>query len=238
MTLSTALRAGPAAALLLTCVAALAQTPPPSGTSVAALSAVPNVAATIGTQAALKEGLRFCTLDEPATLAQAARDLAASGRKPVLIGWRIAETPGHIGKVVAVSNASHPACQPVQTLPAGGVQSMQLEVPYAVIDKAPDWSAGFTALVMAVRDEAMPAADYVPRLKRHVNLVASLFESKGLDGYLVYAGADHEWAYLHWPDEDTAKRAFATPDGATGPKDSRSIQRPVGTQPVFAAALK
>ncbi|MES2189838.1 MAG: hypothetical protein V4454_06930 [Pseudomonadota bacterium] len=208
--------------------AASAQSPLPS---------VPNVDKTIGTQTtgSSTTALSFCTSDNAASLAQAAASAGNTGKKTVLTGWTIAETPGRISKVVAISSLQHPSCKPVQPLPAGGVAQMQLHVPYAVIDKASDWSTGFTALVMAIRDDALPAANYVPRLKRHVNLVTQLFETKGLDGYMVYAGEDHEWAYLHWPDEDTAKRAFATPDGATGPKDSRSIQRPVDRTQLFPA---
>jgi hypothetical protein len=88
---------------------------------------------------------------------------------------------------------------------------------------------------MALKNDDMPAADYIPRLRRHVKLVTQLFESKGMDGYMVYAGDNFEWAYLHWTDEDTAKRAFATEDGATGPKDSRSIQRPLPRTQLFPA---
>ena len=68
----------------------------------------------------------------------------------------------------------------------------------------------------------------MPRLKRHIRLVTQLFEPNGLDGYMVYAGEDFEWAYLHWVDKETSVRAFATPAGKTGPADSVSIQHPRG----------
>lgn len=105
---------------------------------------------------------------------------------------------------------------------------MQLHTPYALVDKAMDWTAGYTSLVMTAKNDALPAKDYVPRLKRHVRLVTQLFEPHGLDGYMVYAGEDFEWAYLHWVDKETSVRAFATPEGKTGPADSASFQHPRG----------
>jgi hypothetical protein len=166
---------------------------------------------------------------------------SAAGKKPFLIGWTVEEAPAAMAKVVAITSLAKSAlpaagCMPVRPLPAGGVDKMQLRLPYAIVDRAPDWSAGFTALVMALKNDDMPAGDYIPRLRRHVKLVTQLFESKGMDGYMVYAGDNFEWAYLHWTDEETAKRAFATPDGATGPKDSRSIQRPLPRAQIFPAA--
>lgn len=202
------------------------------------LPPVKDVPATIGAATKAK-ALSFCTLADPAPLAS----VKAGGRKePFLIGWTIEQMPATMSKVVAITNlkkAALPAdgCKAVARLPKGGVSNMELGVPYAIVDKVPDWSKGFTALVMAQRNDDMPASDYIPRLKRHVKLVTQLFESKGMDGYMVYAGENFEWAYLHWKDEDTAKRAFATPDGATGPKDSRSIQRPLPRTQIFPAVV-
>lgn len=203
-----------------------------------ALPPVKDVPATIGSASKAGGPFFFCTLADGAALAAAQ---TRAGGKPFLLGWSIEEAPATMSKVVAITNlakASLPAggCQQVQALGAGGVDKMPLHAPYAIVDKAPDWSVGFTALVMALKNDDMPAADYIPRLRRHVKLVTQLFESKGMDGYMVYAGDNFEWAYLHWKDEDTAKRAFATPDGATGPRDSRSIQRPLPRVQIFPAA--
>jgi hypothetical protein len=217
-------------ALAAICMAgAYAQTPLPP---------VKDVPATIGNASRATGPFSFCTLPDPAPLAAAQ---AAAGSKPFLIGWTIEEAPAPMAKVVAITNLptarlSGAGCKQVQALTAGGVDQIKLHVPYAIVDKVPDWSVGFTALVMAQKNDDMPAADYIPRLKRHVKLVTQLFESKGMDGYIVYAGENFEWAYLHWTDEDTAKRAFATPDGATGPQDSRSIQRPLSRKQIFPAA--
>jgi len=101
---------------------------------------------------------------------------------------------------------------------------MQLHTPYAAVDKATDWTTGYTSLVMTAKNDALPAKDYVPRLKRHIRLVTQLFEPNGLDGYIAYAGEDFEWAYLHWLDKETSVKAFATPEGKTGPADSASFQ--------------
>jgi hypothetical protein len=208
----------------ITAVAAVAALCSHASFAQAALPPVPDVPSTIGKASAVATPLHFCTMADPAPL-KAAR--TAAGKHPVLIAWNIAETPPHIEQTVAIASADAKGCLPVKALPAGGVDAMKLQVPYAVVDKAADWSAGYTALVMNIRNDDLPAGDYLPRLKRHVKLVTSLFESKGMDGYIVLAGEAHEWAYLHWTDEDTAKRAFATPEGATGPRDSRSIQRAV-----------
>lgn len=207
-----------------------------------ALPPVKDVPATIGNASKAGGPFFFCTLTDGAALA-AAHDAAKprANSKSFLIGWNIEEAPTTMSKVVAItslSKASLPAkgCQQVRALGAGGVDKMQLHAPYAIVDHVPDWSVGFTALVMASKNDDMPAGDYIPRLRRHVKLVTQLFESKGMDGYMVYAGDNFEWAYLHWKDEDTAKRAFATEDGATGPKDSRSIQRPLPRTQLFPAA--
>jgi hypothetical protein len=112
----------------------------------------------------------------------------------------------------------------VQPLPSGGVDAMQLGVPYAAVDKAIDWSTGYTALVWTTKNESLPAEDYVPRLKRHIKLVVQLFEPRGMDGYLILAGKDFEWAYLHWVSEEASVHAFASPEGKTGPADSASFQ--------------
>jgi hypothetical protein len=219
---------GLAAMLAFNCGWACAQTELPP---------VKDVPATIGKASRTAGPFFFCTLPDAAPLANA----QAGAKKPFLIGWTIEEAPPTMAKVVAITSLSKArlpdtGCMQVQALGAGGVGKMKLHVPYAIVDKVPDWSVGFTALVMALKNDDMPAGDYIPRLRRHVKLVTQLFESKGMDGYMVYAGDNFEWAYLHWTDEDTAKRAFATPDGATGPKDSRSIQRPLPRTQIFTAA--
>ncbi len=191
-----------------------------------ALPDVPNTLATIGLGHALRAGLRFATVADTAALPEAT----------ITRAWTIAETPTGLSTVVALTDG--PIGQPVQPLPQGGVDAMQLRTPYAVIDDAVDWSTGHVALVMAVKNQGLSNSAYVERLKRHVNLVVGLFESKGLDGYLVYAGEDHEWAYLHWPDEATAQRAFSTTEGATGPQDAKSIQRAIDRSPLDQDGLR
>jgi hypothetical protein len=211
------------------------------GASICAQTALPpvkDVRATIGNSSRASGPFFFCTLPDAAPLAS----VPAVARKPAfLIGWTIEEAPATMARAVVITSLpkarlSAAGCLRVQRLPAGGVDKMRLHVPYAIVDQASDWSVGFTALVMALKNDDMPAGDYIPRLRRHVKLVTQLFASKGMDGYMVYAGDNFEWAYLHWKDEDTAKRAFATPHGATGPQDSRSIQRPLPRTQIFPAA--
>lgn len=185
------------------------------------LPAPPDVTATHGNASALATPLRFCTMDDAAPLQ------AAGGAKAVRLAWTIAEPPPGLARTVAIASIDAPGCVPVRALPAGGVDGMQRDTPYVIVDNAADWSAGYTALVMARKNDDLSNAAYAARLKRHVKLVTSLLESRGMDGYVVEAGETHEWAYLHWIDEDTARRAFATAEGASGLKDSRSIQRPL-----------
>jgi uncharacterized protein (TIGR02118 family) len=178
---------------------------------------IPNVEKTIG-NASSNKPLSFCTGNE---ISSFSNNLS---KDATFIAWEIEKSPSGIGNIVAISDLKHPGCSPVQPLPSGGVMQIKLRTPYAIVDNAPDWSKGFSALVMTKKNPAFTDDAYVARLKRHVNLVTKLFSTNGMDGYFVYAGEDHEWAYLHWKDEETAKRAFASPDGATGPQDSKSIQ--------------
>ncbi len=183
-----------------------------------ALPDVPNIEKTLGSATSGSKPLVFCTGNE---LSAFTNNLT---KNSVFIGWDIENSPSGIGHIVAISDLNQKNCLPVQTLPTGGVMQMKLRTPYAIVDNAPDWSKGFTALVMTRKNASFTDEAYVARLKRHVNLVTKLFSNNGMDGYFVYAGEDHEWAYLHWTDEDAAKKAFATPEGATGPQDSKSIQ--------------
>ena len=185
----------------------------------------PDVVATHGGASALATPLRLCTTDDPAALQATPME-----PKPVRLAWTIGEQPPGLSKVVAITSGDFAGCTAVRALPPGGVDAMKLDTPYAIVDKAPDWSKGYTALVMARKRDELTTSGYAQRLKRHVKLVTSLLESRGMDGYIVVAGETHEWAYLHWIDEDTAKRAFATPEGASGLRDSRSIQRPLPQQ--------
>lgn len=196
------------------------------------LPLVPMITESHGQAGLIAKKMSFCTFDDPVSFKSSVAQQAPHATGSTWLAWSLDEWPKSLKKHVALTDSpgATPAggCLQVEKLPPSGVDGIQLHVPYVLVDHAVDWSVGFTALVMAIKNDDMPSEHYMPRLKRHVNLVTQLFESKGMDGYVVYAGADFEWAYLHWKDEDTAKRAFATPDGATGPKDSRSIQRPLG----------
>ena len=152
-----------------------------------------------------------------------------------MVGWELqVEPPSRLAKNLLLTNLPQTGrlagstCTRVQRLGKGGVDTMQLHTPYALVDKATDWSTGYTQQVMTTKNDTLPASEYVPRLKRHVKLVTELFESQGLDGYIVYAGENFEWAYLHWTDRETSQKAFATPAGKTGQQDSQSFQHALG----------
>ena len=198
------------------------------------LAPVKDLPHTIGS-ASKTRPLMFCAVPD-ASIIPAAYDAAVkNGKRPFVIGWELkADPPKELARIVLITslpqtgNLAKANCKRVQPLPSGGADAMQLHTPYALVDKATDWNTGYTTLVMTARNDVLPANDYVPRLKRHVRLVTQLFEPNGLDGYIVYAGGDFEWGYLHWVDKETSVRAFATPEGKTGPADSASIQHSRG----------
>jgi hypothetical protein len=175
----------------------------------------------------------FCAVSNAGVM-RTAYDAAVRRRgRRFIIGWELkSDPPQELANIVVITSLPRTGslakanCKRVEPLPAGGVNAMQLHRPYALIDRALDWGIGFTSLVMTAKNDALPTIEYLARLKRHIRLVTQLFEPNGLDGYMVYAGEDFEWAYLHWVDKETSVRAFATPAGKTGPADSASIQRP------------
>jgi hypothetical protein len=208
-----------------------------SGASLLAqeLAPVKDLPHTIGSASKTRGSLMFCAISD-ASIIPAAYDAAAKGdKRPFVIGWELkADPPQELAKILLITSLSQAGnlakanCKRVQPLPSGGADAMQLHTPYAVVDKASDWRTGYTSLVMTAKNDTLTSKDYVPRLKRHVKLVTQLFEPHGLNGYIVYAGEDFEWAYLHWVDKEASAKAFATPEGKTGPADSASFQHARG----------
>lgn len=200
------------------------------------LAPVKDLPHTIGSASRTHGPLMFCALPDAGVIPPAYAAASKSGTRPFVVGWHLqVDPPRSLGKVLLITNLppigslTGANCKRVQPLPPGGVGAMQLYTPYAAVDKAGDWAQGYTSLVMTAKNDALPADDYVPRLKRHVKLVTQLFEPRGMDGYLVYAGDDFEWAYLHWVSQEASQKAFAAPEGRTGPQDSASFQHVRGT---------
>jgi hypothetical protein len=207
------------------------------GTSLLAqeLAPVKDLPHTIGSASKTRGPLMFCAIPDASIITAAYDATAKGGKRPFVIGWELkADPPQELARILLITslararNLAKANCKRVQPLPFGGVDAMQPHTPYAAIDKATDWRTGYTSLVMTTKNDTLPIKDYVPRLKRHVKLVTQLFEPNGLDGYIVYAGEDFEWAYLHWMDKETAVKAFASPEGKTGPADSASFQHSRG----------
>ena len=199
------------------------------------LAPVNDLPHTIGSASKTRGPLMFCTIPDASIIPAAYAAAAKGGKRPFVIGWELkADPPRELARIVLITslpqagNLAKANCKRVQPLPSGGADAMRLHTPYAAVDKATDWTTGYTTLVMTAKNDALPGKDYVPRLKRHIRLVTQLFEPNGLDGYMVYAGEDFEWAYLHWVDQETSVKAFATPEGKTGPADSASIQHARG----------
>jgi hypothetical protein len=199
------------------------------------LAPVKDLPHTIGSASKKRGPLMFCAISDASMIPAAYNAAAKRGKRPFVVGWELkADPPTELEKILLITSLSRAGnlakanCKNVRRLPSGGADAMRLHTPYAVVDKAADWTTGYTSLVLTAKNDTLPAKDYVPRLKRHVRLVTQLFEPNGLDGYMVYAGEDFEWAYLHWVDKETSVRAFATPEGKTGPADSASFQHPRG----------
>ncbi len=199
------------------------------------LPPVKDLPRTIGSASKTRGPLMFCALPDASAIRPGYDAARKTGKHPFVIGWELqAAPPRELAKIVLITSLprtgilTEPNCKRAQTLPSGGPDAMQLHTPYAAVDKAIDWNTGYTALVMTAKNDALPAVDYGPRLKRHVKLVTQLFESKGMDGYVIYAGEDFEWAYLHWIDKEASVKAFASPEGKTGPADSASFQHARG----------
>ena len=199
------------------------------------LAPVKDLPHTIGSASKTRGSLMFCAIPDASIIPPAHDATAKRGKRPFVIGWELkADPPQELAKILVITSLSQAGnlakanCKRVQPLPPGGADAMQLHTPYAAIDKATDWRTGYTSLVMTAKNDTLPPKDYVPRLKRHVRLVTELFERNGLDGYIVYAGEDFEWAYLHWVEKEASVKAFATPEGKTGPADSASFQHARG----------
>jgi hypothetical protein len=195
------------------------------------LALVKDLPHTIGSASKTRGPLMFCAIPDASIIPPTYDAAVKSGKRPFVIGWELkADPPKELAKIVLITSLPQTGdlakanCKRARPLPSGGADAMQLYTPYAAVDKATNWTSGYTSLVMTARNDALPAKDYVPRLKRHVRLVTQLFESNGLNGYIVYAGEDFEWAYLHWVDKETSIKAFATEEGKTGPADSASFQ--------------
>jgi hypothetical protein len=199
------------------------------------LAPVKDLPNTIGSASKTHGSLMFCAIPDGSIIPAAYDTAAKSGKRPFVIGWELkADPPQELATILLITSLSQAGnlakanCKRVQPLPSGGADAMQLHTPYAAVDKVTDWRTGYTSLVMTAKNDTLPYKDYVPRLKRHVRLVTQLFEPNGLDGYIVYVGEDFEWAYLHWMDKEASVKAFATPEGKTGPADSASFQHARG----------
>ena len=195
------------------------------------LAPVKDLPRTIGDASRTRGPLMFCALPDASAIPLAYAAAVKGGRRPFVVGWELqVDPPRELAKTLLITSLPQSGiladanCKRVQSLPVGGANAMQLHTPYAAVDEATDWAVGHTSLVMTAKNDALPASDYVPRLKRHIELVTQLFEPNGMDGYIVYLGEDFEWGYLHWVDRETSQKAFATPEGRTGPQDSASFQ--------------
>ncbi len=204
------------------------------------LAPVNDLPHTIGSASKTRGPLMFCSIPDAAIIRAAYDAARKGGKRPFVIAWELkADPPRELAKIVLITNLPQAGnlakenCRRVQPLPSGGADAMQLHTPYAAVDKAADWTTGYTSLVMTAKNDVLPAMDYVPRLKRHIRLVTQLFEPHGMDGYVVYAGQDFEWAYLHWVDKETSVKAFTTPEGKTRPADSASFQHGRGASVQF-----
>lgn len=88
-----------------------------------------------------------------------------------------------------------------------------------VMDKNPDWNAGYSTLYIGKRKAGLDDAAFISGMETHIRKAKAAFEPLGLKGYIVYIENDHEIAYQNWVSDDpnktgqqAANAAFATPE--------------------------
>ena len=144
------------------------------------LAPVKDLPRTIGDASRTRGPLMFCALPDASAIPLAYAAAVKGGRRPFVVGWELqVDPPRELAKTLLITSLPQTGiladanCKRVQSLPTGGAGAMRLHTPYAAVDKATDWAAGYTSLVMTAKNDALPATDYVPRLKRHIELSPS-----------------------------------------------------------------
>lgn len=98
---------------------------------------------------------------------------------------------------------------------------------YDVSAQPIDWKSGYSTIFVGSRLKSSSPTEFLPHLTRHVVAVKKALEPQGLRGYIVLATDDYEIAYLNWADQETADKAFASPEGQAVRADGRSFMEPV-----------
>jgi hypothetical protein len=89
---------------------------------------------------------------------------------------------------------------------------------YDLSPEALDWRTGENLFYLGTRKEGLSQADFLSRLRTHMELVQRELQPLGLRGYIVLADEGYEAAFLNWESEEARLAAFA---GQAGPKVMR-----------------
>lgn len=84
---------------------------------------------------------------------------------------------------------------------------------YDIIEKQINWSKGITIFYLGVRKKSVPRDNFLTLLSKHVKLVSSGFQNKGLKGYIVFPGKDFEAAAMNWTSRKDMEKCFQTDVG-------------------------
>jgi hypothetical protein len=91
--------------------------------------------------------------------------------------------------------------------------ALEAELGHSMLSPSLDWSEGASYAFIGTRKPGFTQAQFLARLKAHVELATSRMRPRGLRGYLVIATPEYEIAYLNWTSAEDHDRAFATDDG-------------------------
>jgi len=118
---------------------------------------------TIGSASKTRGPLMFCAIPDPSIIPAAYKAAVKGGKQPFVMGWELtADPPQELARIVLLTSLPQSGslakanCKRVQPLPSGGAGAMQLHTPYAAVDKATDWTTGYTSLVMTAKNDALP----------------------------------------------------------------------------------
>jgi len=111
----------------------------------------------------------------------------------------------------------------------------QLEpsVAYSILPPALNWNDGFSLVYIGTRKNDITAAQYLARLKSHIELASRKMGPQGLRGYIVIANEDYEVAYLNWPSQEAHDRAVASLSGKAVFGDASEFMDTLMYEPAF-----
>lgn len=102
---------------------------------------------------------------------------------------------------------------------------------YNVLAEPLDWSKGVNYVFIGLRKEGVKPADFLKRLKGHVQLTQQALGGKGLRGYIMIADGNYEIAYMNWESAAAHDQAAATAEAQAAFADAQSLMNSLMYQP-------